>query len=135
VKSTVAVLRCVFGLHFLLNGLNFFLHFFDIPLPHNPVAVDFVRALNDTGVVFTAVKVIEVSTGAALLANRFVPLALVVALPVAVNVFFVDVFLVRTWFGGYVLGGGTLLLNAALLLAYLKYFRPMLSARAEPAFA
>jgi hypothetical protein len=135
VKSIVAVLRTVFGLHFLLNGLNFFLHFFAIPLPHNPVAVNFVNALNDTGIVFGAVKVIEVSTGIALLANRFVPLALVVALPVAVNVFFVDVFLVRTWFGGYVLGGGTLLLNVVLLLAYLKYYRPMLRARSEPAFA
>ena len=134
-KSTVTVLRFVFGLHFLLNGLNFFLHFFVIPLPHDPVAVNFVKALADTGIVFTAVKVIEVSTGVALLANRFVPLALVVALPVAVNVFFVDVFLVRTWFGGYVLGGGTLLLNVALLFAYLRYYRPMLSARSEPAFA
>ena len=84
---------------------------------------------------FTAVKVIEVSTGVAILTNRFVPLALVVALPVAVNIFFVDVFLVRTWFGGYVLGGGTLLLNVALLFGYLKYYRPMLSARSEPAFA
>jgi len=134
-KSMVRFLRIVFGLHFLVNGLNFFLHLFVIPLPHNPVAVNFVKALNDTGIVFTAVKVVEVSTGLALLANRFVPLALAVALPVAVNVFFVDVFLVRTWFGGYVLGGGTLLLNVVLLLAYLKYYRPMLSARAEPAFA
>lgn len=134
-KSLVNMLRIVFGLHFFVNGLNFFFHFFAVPLPHNPVAVNFVKALNDTGIVFTAVKVVEVTTGVALLANRFVPLALVVALPVAVNVFFVDVFLIRTWFGGYVLGGGTLLLNVLLLLAYLKYYRPMLSARAEPAFA
>ncbi|HVW67999.1 MAG TPA: hypothetical protein VHB68_03445 [Steroidobacteraceae bacterium] len=134
-SSVVTFLRILFGLHFLLNGLNFFFHFFTIPLPHNPVAVNFVRALNDTGIVFTAVKCIEVSTGVALLANRFVPLALLVALPVSVNVFFVDVFLVGTWFGGYVLGGGTLLLNMVLLLGYLKYYRPFLSMKAEPGWS
>ena len=134
-RTVVTVIRLIFGFHFLFNGLNFFFHFMSIPLPHNPVAVNFVKAMNDTGIVFTAVKVIEVSTGLALLLNRFVPLALVIALPVSVNIFFVDVFLIGTWFGGWVLGGGTLLLNAVLLLCYLKYYRPMLSVRAEPAMA
>lgn len=134
-KTATTALRILFGLHFFLNGLNFFLHFFNIPLPHNPVAVNFVKAMNDTGIVFEAVKVVEVTTGIALLVNRFVPLALVVALPVSVNVFFVDVFLVGTWFGGYVLGIGTLLLNVLLLFAYLRYYRPMLSMKAEPAMA
>jgi hypothetical protein len=133
-KPLVTALRILFGLHFLCNGLNFFLHFFPIPLPQNPVAVNFVKAMNDTGVIFTAVKIIEVTTGLSLLLNRFVPLALVIALPVSVNVFFVDVFLVGTWFGGYVLGGGTLLLNVLLLFAYLKYYRPLLAIKSEPAF-
>ncbi len=134
-NRAVAVVRVIFGLHFLFNGLNFFFHFMAIPLPHNPVAVNFVKAMNDTGIVFNAVKIIEVSTGLALLVNRFVPLALVVALPVSMNVFFVDVFLIGTWFGGWVLGAGTLLLNVVLLFSYLKYYRPMLSIRAEPATA
>jgi hypothetical protein len=134
-NRTVTVIRLIFGVHFLFNGLNFFFHFMSIPLPHNPVAVNFVKALNDTGIVFTAVKIVEVSTGVALLLNRFVPLALVIALPVSVNIFFVDVFLIGTWFGGWVLGGGTLLLNGVLLLSYLKYYRPMLSVKAEPAMA
>jgi hypothetical protein len=34
-----------------------------------------------------------------------------------------------------VLGAGTLPLNVILLLSYLKYYRPMLSVRAEPAIA
>jgi hypothetical protein len=134
-NRAVTVIRVIFGIHFHFNGLNFFFHFMTIPLPHNPVAVNFVRALNDTGIVFNAVKVIEVGTGLALLANRFVPLALVIALPVSLNIFFVDVFLIGTWFGGWVLGAGTLLLNAILLFSYLKYYRPMLSMRAQPALA
>lgn len=130
--KVMTALRLIFGLHFLLNGLNFFFHFFNVPAPANPLATQFMKAMVDTGVIFTAVKSVEVITGALLLVNRFVPLALVAALPVAVNVFFVDVFLIRTWFGGYVLGGGTLLLNVVLLLGYLKYYQPMLRARAEP---
>jgi len=127
----VTALRILFGLHFLVNGANFFFHFFDVPAPQNPLATEFMKAMVETGVIFTAVKTVEVVTGVALLANRFVPLALVVALPVSVNVFFVDVFLIGTWFGGWVLGAGTLLLNVVLLFAYLKYYRPMLCAKAE----
>ena len=127
----VMAVRILFGLHFLVNGLNFFFHFFSVTVPANPLATQFMKAMVDTGVIFTAVKSVEVLTGAALLVNRFVPLALVVALPVSVNVFFVDVFLIGTWFGGYVLGGGTLLLNVVLLFAYLKYYQPMLCAKAE----
>lgn len=127
----VMVLRLIFGLHFLFNGLNFFFHFLTIPAPANPLATQFMKAMVDTGVIFTAVKSTEVVTGVLLLANRFVPLAVIAALPVSLNVFFVDVFLIGTWFGGYVLGGGTLLLNVLLLLAYLKYYQPMLVARAD----
>jgi putative oxidoreductase len=134
-KLTITILRILFGLHFLINGLNFFFHFFTIPLPHNPVAVNIVKDMVASGVIFNAVKTIEVTVGVLLLANRFVPLALVLAFPVAVNIFFVDVFLVGTLFGGWILGGGTLLLNAALLLGYLKYYKPMLAMKTEPGFA
>ncbi len=129
--KVVTALRLLFGLHFLANGLNFFFHFFNVPAPANPLATQFMKAMVDTGVIFTAVKLTEVTTGALLLANCFVPLALVAALPVSLNVFFVDVFLIGTWFGGYVLGGGTLLLNVVLLLAYLRFYRPMLVLHAE----
>jgi uncharacterized membrane protein YphA (DoxX/SURF4 family) len=128
--QVVAALRILFGLHFLVNGANFFFHFFNVPPPQNPLATEFMKAMVETGVVFTAVKTVEVVAGAALLVNRFVPLALVVALPVSVTVFFIDVFLIGTWFGGWVLGAGTLLLNVVLLLAYLKHYRPMLCAKA-----
>jgi putative oxidoreductase len=135
VKTTIMVLRLLFGLHFLVNGLNFFFHFFTIPLPHNPVAVALVKDLVASGTIFNAVKTVEVAVGVLLLANRFVPLALVLAFPVALNIFFVDVFLVGTLFGGWILGGGTLLLNVVLLFGYFKYYRPMLAMKTEPGWA
>jgi hypothetical protein len=130
-KTTVLVLRLLFGLHFLVNGLNFFFHFFSIPAPHSPLALELMRGLVDTGL-FNIVKVVEVATGIALLVNRFVPLALVIAFPVAIGVGFTDVLLIGTWFGGWFLGAGTVLLNAVLLFAYLRYYRPMLVFVSEP---
>lgn len=134
-KTAIMVLRLLFGLHFLVNGLNFFFHFFTIPLPHNPVAVALVKDMVASGVIFNAVKTVEVTVGVLLLANRFVPLALVLAFPVAINIFFVDVFLVGTLFGGWILGGGTLLLNVVLLFSYFKYYRSMLEMKTEPGWA
>lgn len=130
-KLAMTVLRVIFGLHFLLNGLNFYLHFFVIPPPHSDAATQMMHALVDSGM-FNIVKLVEVATGLALLVNRFVPLALVVAFPVSMGVGYVDVMLIGTWFGGWVLGGGTVLLNAALLLGYLRYYRPMLVMRSAP---
>jgi hypothetical protein len=40
--------------------------------------------------------------------------------------------LIGTWFGGWVLGGGTVLLNGILLLAYVNYYKPFLVFRSEP---
>ena len=131
VKTGVTILRILFGLHFLLNGLNFFLHLVDIPKPSNPLALELMGALVHSGI-FDIAKVVEVTTGAALLLNRFVPLALVLAFPIAVVVGYMDVVLIGTWFGGWVAGGGTVLLNAALLLAYFKYYRPMFVMKADP---
>lgn len=133
-KAAVTALRLLFGLHFLVNGLNFFFHFITIPPPHSGLATEVMHAFIDTGM-FGIAKTVEVTTGIALLANRFVPTALVIAFPVSVVIGYVDVLLIGTWFGGWVLGGGTVLLNAVLLLAYLNYYKPFLVFRSEPGFA
>jgi len=125
------VLRIVFGLHFLVNGLNFFFHFFTVTPPKSELAMGLMHSLVESGM-FDLVKMVEVVTGVAILINCFVPLALIVAFPVALGVAYVDVMLIGTWFGGWVLGLGTVGLNAALLLMYLKYYRPFLTLRSEP---
>jgi hypothetical protein len=130
-RIAVRVIRIIFGAHFLFNGLNFFIHFFNIPPPHNPGALAFMGSLIQSGM-FNIVKTVEVVTGIAILGNLYVPLALVIAFPVALGVAYVDIVLIGTWFGGWVLGLGTVGLNAALLLAYLRYYRPLLVARSEP---
>ena len=71
-----------------------------------------------------------VAAGALLLANRFVPLALIAAFPISVNVFLVDWFLAQR-LRAEVMGTGALLMNAALIMAYLEYYRPLLQSKSS----
>lgn len=73
------------GLIFFVFGLNKFLHF--MPPPELPAeAGAFMGALQDTGYFFPMLAIVEVVSGALLLARRFVPLALVLLAPVVVNI-------------------------------------------------
>lgn len=133
-KLAVTVLRLLFGLHFLINGLNFFFHFFTIAPPHSVLANELMHGFVASGM-FNIAKTVEVVVGILLLTNLFVPLALVLAVPVASIIAFVDVLLIGTPIGGWLLGGGTLLLNVLLLLGYFRYYRPMLQMKTTPGVA
>lgn len=77
--------RLLLGLIFFVFGLNGFLHFLPMPQP-SPEAGAFLGALAATGYMFPLIKGIEVISGALLLANRAVPLALVLLAPIAINI-------------------------------------------------
>jgi len=86
-RILTVVARTLLGLAFLIIGANYFLRFLPAP-SHGPTATGFLAALV-AGRVLAVVKVIEIGAGLALLANRFVPLALTVLAPVlvAINLF------------------------------------------------
>jgi len=89
-----AIVRTLLGLMFTVFGLNGFLNF--IPPPPDPgpeEAMAFGAAMMATGYMMPLVKGTEVAAGLLLLANRFVPLALVVLAPVIVNIVAFHVFL------------------------------------------
>src|SRR5262245_61920094 len=70
--------RILLGLVFFVCGLDGFLHF--LPQPTEPppeAAMSLAIALFKSGYLFQLIKGTEVVVGALLLANRFVPLALV----------------------------------------------------------
>src|SRR5689334_5394778 len=78
------VARILLGLAFTVFGLNFFLRF--LPQPAlSPAAGAFFLQLS-TGQIMTVVKVFEITCGLALLANRFVPLALTLLAPVEIGI-------------------------------------------------
>ncbi len=132
----MTAVRLLMGAVFFLNGLNWWFKIIT-PYPsmsdfaHMAPPPDVVGAMIKNGVLFHIVKATELLTGVALLANSFVPLMLVAALPITLPICIVDVFFVRS-LRGVVMGGGSMLLNLSLLLAYLNHYRPMLEVRGVP---
>lgn len=127
--------RIIFAFEFLINGLNGWWKVlpyptvFDPPLPTTPA---FVQAMIDTGYMFGSLKAIEVAGGLLLLANRWVPLVLVVCFPVTVGAWSIDYFLIDHSLRAQVMGWSVLLLNTYLLLAYMRYYTPLFVARSSP---
>lgn len=128
-KIAVRVVRWIFGAWFVVNGLNYFVHFFPQPMGIDPAAVGFLRELMASGL-FTYVKIIEILAGALLLANRFVPLALALVLPVSAVIAFNDVLLEhdpRSFIAGVLCPS----LNLFMMVGYARYYVPMLTYKAS----
>lgn len=83
-KIAVLIARNLLGLIFLVFGLNGFLHFIPMPMPTG-LALQYMTVLSASHY-FVPVFLLQVVGGALLLANRFVPLALVLLGPVIVNI-------------------------------------------------
>ena len=129
-RLAVPAARYFLGVVFLVFGLNGFLGF--IPQPPPPAAGGaFLGALVGSGYLMGLVKAVEVVVGAALLAGLFVPLALIVLLPITVNIALYHLFLDPSM-PGVVVGVLVLALNAFLIWAYRAYYAPMKTARARP---
>jgi uncharacterized membrane protein YphA (DoxX/SURF4 family) len=86
------IVRLLLGVMMVVFGLNKFLNFmpaFELAEP----AQNFFGALVDSGYIMTIVAIVEIVTGVLLLANKFVPLALVVLFPIMLNAFLFHLFL------------------------------------------
>ena len=92
--------RLLLGLTFAVCGLNGFLHFLPPPSTAMPAAaVAFGSALFGTGYMMPLVAGTELLGGLLLLANCWVPLALIVLAPVVVNIALFHAFLTPTEVG------------------------------------
>jgi len=91
-KIVTLIARILLGLVFLVFGLNGFLNFLSMgPMPTG-LAGQFMGALFLSHY-YWVVAVLQIAGGLLLLANRFVPLALVLLGPVTVNIICYHVFL------------------------------------------
>jgi len=121
-----AAARILLGLILLVFGLNGFLQF--LPMPPLPDAAGaFLGGLAATGYMFPLIKGVEVLVGAALLLNRFVPLALTVLAPISVNIVAFHLFLDPKGLALPIIVGA---LNVVLAFFYRARFAGVLSARA-----
>ncbi|MEO8845791.1 MAG: hypothetical protein ABI591_28410 [Kofleriaceae bacterium] len=128
--SISSITRTLLGFAFLLFGLNYFFSFLPMPKDAPPAAaIAFIMPF--VGAKYMAlIKTIEIASGLALLANRFVPLALTLLAPILVGI---------TWFhislepAGLPIPLVLVVLELATAWFYRDAFAPMLHARTEPA--
>src|SRR5258707_5093490 len=83
-KIITHISRFLLGLIFLVFGLNGFLHFIPMP-PPSGVAGQFLGAMFVSKYLLV-VSGLQVISGALLLINRYVPLALTILAPIIVNI-------------------------------------------------
>lgn len=82
-KVTMA-LRIILGLILIIFGINKFVGF--MPMPELPeAAASFMGALSKSGYMFPLIGSVEVIVGLLLVLNKWVPFALILLAPVAVN--------------------------------------------------
>lgn len=123
--------RVLLGLIFFVFGLNGFFQFIPQPKePPPPAALAFAGALMGTGYMFPLLKGVEVVSGALLLANRFVPLALTLLASIVVNIVAFHAVLAPS---GIAIALVVLVLEVYLAWAYRASFRGLFVARAKPA--
>ena len=139
-KSGVArylpiVARVILGLVFLGSGVFGMLMAFGVvpmPPPDPPLsepAAAFMTGLFKSGYLFHLIKATEIVVGALLLANRFVPLALIVIAPIIINIFAVHLLLVPS---GLPVAIALVALEAYLAWAYRASYRALFVPRTPP---
>ena len=129
-KYGVIFCRFYLGGFNLVSGLNYFLLFWPQPKMGAAIGNEFVLAATELNL-FTYAKIIEVIGGTCLIFNRFVPLALVILMPVTVMIFLTNVPWVPL---PHIQMSVTrnLLMHIILLAAYANYFYPLLKWRSAP---
>lgn len=124
-KYAVLILRSLFGLMFVVFSLNYFVPFMPAQPTPPPEALAFVTALSSAKLL-TLVKVVELVAGAALLADRFTPLALALLAPIVVGILGFHATLAPDGTGMSVV---LVLVLGFLAYAYRAAYLPMLRAR------
>jgi hypothetical protein len=128
-KPLILVGRLVFGAWMLVNGANhFFVSLYPEPTGHEPLAAQLMTALVHSRL-FDVVMAIQLITGAMILADVFVPVALCVVMPISVCAAFWSVILEHQPLGA-ALAFAAFALNGLLMLAYVHYYRGVLQRRA-----
>jgi hypothetical protein len=120
------LLRIYMGGHLLWSCLRYWMSDMQ-PAIHHPIGGPFIDSLVAMHA-FPGIKTLEGIVGVMLLTNRFVPLALVLAVPTSVTIFYLNTF-VTARLSGLLTGPPELGVNVALMLLYFRYYRPMLGSR------
>jgi hypothetical protein len=128
-RYLVIFVQYFFAGHALFSGTNHFVLFVTEAKPLHPIAGPFVDSLMAMGL-FDVVKIIEIAVAICLLFNRFVPLALLVELPITVIISWTSLVVVHSPRSIFT-GTRELLFNAFLMAVYFGYYRALLTFKAR----
>jgi uncharacterized membrane protein YphA (DoxX/SURF4 family) len=84
--------RILLGIMLVVFGANKFLHFIPMEMPSGS-AGNFMNSLGATGYIFPIVGVLEVLVGAMLLLKKQVAFALILLVPISINILLFHLFL------------------------------------------
>ena len=118
------ILRILLGLIFFVFGLAFF--FIKQPPPQTPEIGAFMSGLGATGYFYYLLKFTEITCGALLLANLYVPLAMIILSPIIVNIFLFHAFMEHS---GLPMAVIIALLHCTLAYMYRDSFKPILKVK------
>lgn len=85
-KWSILISRYLLGIIFLFNGINMFAQFMPLPNPQQPdIAQRFLNLLGEAGYFYPILGGVKILTALALFSNRFLPLMVVVMVPITLN--------------------------------------------------
>jgi putative oxidoreductase len=126
-KIAALVARYLLGILFFVFGLNGFLHFIPQP-PPTGLALQYFSVMSGSHIM-SVVFLIQLIGGILLLANRFVPIALVLLGPVIVNIL---LFHITMEPGGIAPGLVALILWLIVFYSVRSAFASVFAARVDP---
>jgi len=130
-KYAVWFVRLVFAAWMIPAGLNHFITLFPQPLGSQPLSQELFLALFDSHL-FDLVKAVELVAGIGVLFGFYVPLSLVVCMPVSFCVWYWDTPLEGWSSVASIFGTAVLVCNVLLCLAYIRSYSSMFALRSTP---
>ena len=130
-KYAVWALRLLFAAWMIPAGLNHFVPLFPQPMGSQPLSHELIVALLDSHL-FDIVKAVELIAGLAVMTGIYLPLALVVCMPVSFCVWYWDVPLQGWGSTSAIYGWAVLLSNLFLCAAHFEYYRALFAVSSQP---
>jgi uncharacterized membrane protein YphA (DoxX/SURF4 family) len=91
-RIAIIIVRLLLGALMLFASLNYFFKFMKEPMPEGEM-LTVMTGFMATKYLFPLIKVIELLAGVCLVSGKFLKIALLVLLPVSVNILFIHAFL------------------------------------------
>lgn len=117
------IVRVIFGVMMVGSGIGMIV-LGGFPIEYeNATANQFMQAMVETGYFVLFLALVKIVCGIAFITNRFLPLALVIFMPVSINMVMFHIFLEPiTGIGAYMV----LAMNVYLMVKNIEAYRPLL---------